>query len=346
MSLPTTQKQYVFPDFKGFRNLTLRDAPVVAPERDEVLVRVHAVSLNYRDILVSNGTYPRPVKSTPLVPCADMAGEVVAVGPDAGSWKAGDRVIASPTPSFTAGTFRDAAPVTDYGAAQEGVLTNYKLAPAHSLVAIPEHLSYEEASTLPAAPLTSYNALFSGLEPLKPGDFVLTLGTGGVSISAAQLALAAGAKVILTSSSEKKLEIARKLGVQYTINYKETPEWHEEVLKITGGRGVDHVIEVGGMGTLLSSIKSSAIGAKIHLIGFLAEGQLSSEVLFETIVKTLTLRGILIGSIAQLREMMRIVDSAKIKPVVDTVFTFDKAVEAFEHLEKHLFMGKVVVRVS
>ncbi|KAL1745677.1 chaperonin 10-like protein [Schizophyllum fasciatum] len=355
MALPDTQKQYVFPEFKGFRNLTLREAPVIAPARDEVLVRIHAVSLNYRDLLVSEGKYPRPTKSAPLVPCADLAGEIVAVGPDAEGWKAGDRVIGSPTPTFTSGAFRDAGRVADYGAGQEGVLTEYKIVSAQSLVQIPAHLSYEEASTLLAAPLTAYNALFSGPEPVKPGDYVLTLGTGGVSMQsltrisssgALQLAVAAGAIVIVTSSSEEKLEVARRLGAKHTVNYRQVPDWHEEVLKITGGRGVDHVIEVGGPGTLLKSVKSCVVGAKIHLIGFLAEGTLESEILFEAIVKTLTLRGILVGSVAQLREMMRIVDVAKIKPVVDKIFSFDKAVEAFEHLEKQLFLGKVVVRVS
>ncbi|TRM70203.1 hypothetical protein BD626DRAFT_563871 [Schizophyllum amplum] len=353
MTLPTSGSQYVFPGFNGFRNMTLRKVPVDPPVRDEVLVKVHAVSLNYRDNFVAAGKYPRPVKAAPIIPCADMAGEVVAVGPEAfvagasdgRMWKVGDRVCPSATPNFVTGAYRDSEPVPDYGAAIDGVLCEYKIVPAHSLLPIPEHLSYEEASTLCSAPLTAYNALFSGPEPLKAGDYMLTLGTGGVSIVALQLAIAAGVKVIVTSSSDEKLEIAKKLGAHHTVNYRKTPEWHEEVLKITGGRGVDHVVEVGGLGTLGKSLKACCTGAKVHLIGFVAEGQLDAAILFDTITKTLTLRGILIGSIAQWREMMRIVDFAKIKPVVDKVFPYEKAVEAFDHLESHLFMGKVVVQV-
>nr|VWP01692.1 RNA pyrophosphohydrolase (EC ((Di)nucleoside polyphosphate hydrolase) [Ganoderma boninense] len=236
MALPQTTREYRLPKVDGFHNLTLQEGPIPPLKSNEVLLKVHAVSLQYRDLVVARGQYSFGPKKEDVVPGSDMAGEIVAVGEDVAGWQVGDRAMPNFSLSHVFGEASDEGWQTALGAPIDGVLTEYKVIPAHALVHVPAHMSYEEASTLPCAAVTAYNALLGGGRKLKGGDTVLIQGTGGVSIFGLQLAVASGATVIVTSSSDKKLEIAKKLGAKHLINYKTTPNWEEEVLKITNGR--------------------------------------------------------------------------------------------------------------
>ncbi|PPQ79521.1 hypothetical protein CVT25_003403 [Psilocybe cyanescens] len=347
MSVPTTTLQYSFLQLGSYENLVKTEVPIAKIRANDVLVKVHAVSLQYRDLMISKGVYGANVPPN-LVPLSDMAGEVLAVGEDVTGWKKGDRVCANFATDHIHGRTTPAIQQTALGGQAHGVLTQYRTFPAHSLVAIPEHLSYEEASTLPCAGLTAYNALH-GPVPIKAGDFVLVLGTGGVSIFALQFAVAAGATVIATSSSDEKLKIAAKHGAKHLINYNTTPNWDEDVKKITNGEGVDHVIEVGGQGTLAKSIKSVKTGSGyVHIIGHVASGQGDTNVIFPLISNAVTLRGLLIGSVAQFKDMNRLIvaNSEGTKPVIDKVFSYHEVITAYAYLESQKHVGKVVIKVA
>ncbi|KAI8990390.1 NAD-P-binding protein [Trametes punicea] len=274
-----------------------------------------------------------------------MAGEIIALGEEVKGWKVGDRVCSNFATDHIYGDPTEESKATGLGAPIDGVLTEYKVLPAHALVRIPEHLSYEEASTLPCAALTAYNALL-GPNPLKGGDTVLVQGTGGVSIFGLQLAVASGATVIATSSSDEKLAVAKKLGAAYTINYKKTPNWDEEVLKITNGRGVDYVIEVGGPGTIMKSLNCVRYGGTVSVIGFVAGQADVSQLPVQVISKAILVRGILIGSRAQFEDMNRLISAVRLRPVIDRVFTFEEARKAYEYQESQQHVGKVVIKVS
>ncbi|KAJ6548462.1 alcohol dehydrogenase superfamily protein [Mycena capillaripes] len=345
MTLPTTTRQYSYPEFGSFNNLVVREEPVSPPKASEVLVKTHAVSLQFRDLMVASGQYPVKLPDN-LVPCSDMAGEVIAVGADVKAWKVGDRVCAN---FLLDRLHNNSIAVAALGGPVHGVLTQYRTFPDQALVAIPDHLSYEEASTLPCAALTAYNALLSGIEPLKAGDTVLVQGTGGVSIFALQFAVASGATVIATSSSDEKLKAATKLGAKHVINYKTTPDWAAEVQKLTHGRGVDHVIEVAGNATLEKSIGSVREGGSINIIGRLGgpgEGP-PVDIIGPSIRKQLNIRGIYVGSVTQFQNMNKLI-SANVettRPIIDKVFGFDDAKDAFAHLASQVHVGKVVIKV-
>ncbi|KAJ7486843.1 alcohol dehydrogenase superfamily protein [Mycena latifolia] len=350
MALPTTSRQYSYPELGSYNNLVIGEVSVGAPKPNEVLVKTHAVSLQFRDLMVAKGLYSSSVPLPPnLVPCSDMAGEIIAVGEDVKGWKMGDRVC----PNFMLDKLHDEHTKeiagTALGAAIHGVLTEYRTFPAHSLVAIPSHLSYEEASTLPCAALTAYNALLSGYEPMKAGDTILVQGTGGVSIFALQFAVASGATVIATSSSDGKLKVATKLGAKHVINYRRTPNWDEEVLKLTGGLGVDRVIEVAGNTTLQRSISSVKMTGSIDLIGALGgigDNVPPVDIIRPAIFKGLKIRGIYIGSVAQFKNMNKLIsaNADTTRPIIDKVFAFDEAKAAFAHLESQAHVGKVVIK--
>ncbi|EGN94655.1 hypothetical protein SERLA73DRAFT_162792 [Serpula lacrymans var. lacrymans S7.3] len=341
MSIPKSTREYRSQG-DGYKNLKLQVSRLNQPKATEVLLKVHAVSLQYRDLMVSKGGYSRQKKN--IVPCSDMAGEIIAVGQDVQNYKVGDRVCPNFALDHIHGDPTQETQATGLGGAIDGVLTEYINVPAHSLVLVPEHLSYEEASTLPCAALTAYNALM-GPVPLKGGDYVLVLGTGGVSIFALQLAVVSGATVIATSSSDEKLKIASKLGAKHVINYNKTPDWDDEVLKITDGRGVDHVIEVGGPGTIGKCAKATKYAGYINVIGFVAQGSEGIDIR-STIRKALVFRGILIGSVKQFEDMNRLIKAHQIHPVVDKVFSFEQATDAYAYLESQKHVGKVVISVS
>lgn len=341
MSLPTISREYRTQG-DGYQNLKLQSVTLSKPKATEVTVKIHAVSLQFRDLMVSKGIYPQ--QKWDIVPGSDGAGEIVALGEEVKGWKIGDRVCPNFALDHIHGDVTEDIKLTGLGGHIDGVLREYINVPVHSLVRIPEYLSYEEGSTLPCAALTAYNACL-GPVPLKGGDHVLVLGTGGVSIFAAQFALASGAIVIVTSSSDEKLQVAKKLGVQHTINYTKNVKWDEEVLKITSGRGVDHIIEVGGPNTILKSINAVRYAGWIHIIGFVSGGDNGIPVTL-AILKTITLRGILIGSVKQFEDMNRLLTARQIRPVVDKVFSFEEATEAYTYLESQHHVGKVVIKLA
>ncbi|OBZ74936.1 hypothetical protein A0H81_05513 [Grifola frondosa] len=352
MAIPNTAREYRLPksDVSHWETLTIQNVPVVSPSASEVLVKVHAVSLQYRDLLIAKGLYTLGLKED-LVPCSDMAGEVVAIGDAVKGFKIGDRVCANFFLDLVYGDADEHAKRTALGGAVDGVLIEYRVFPAHddsplqSLVHIPEYLTYEEASTLPCAGLTAYNALM-GPVPLKGGDVVLVQGTGGVSMFGLQFAVACGATVIATSSSDRKLKVAQKLGAKHVINYKTTPDWDEEVLKLTNGLGADHIIEVGGPGTLPQSVNCVRYGKWIHDIGFVAGAGDVSCLPHELLKKNAILRGIAVGSRTQFEDMNRLLIATGLHPVIDKVFTFEQALEAYDYLDSQQHVGKVVIKVS
>lgn len=350
-NIPTETRQYYLPKSGSFDNLALRTKKIEQPKPTQVLVRVHAVSLQHRDLDVAMGTYHLGTIAD-VIPCSDMAGQVVAVGQDIKNFKPGDRVCANCMLDYIAGDITPEVQQTSLGVRIHGVLTEYRKFPAHGLVKFPEHLSYEEASTLPCAALTAYNALM-GPKPLKAGDSVLVLGTGGVATFGLQLAAASGAVVIATSSSDEKLNHHSKLGATHIINYKKTPEWEKEVMRLTEGQGVDHVLEVGGAATMPKSIQATRMGGSLHLVGSVAKDEIDPaavlpSVLTPTIFKSTTLRGVYVGSVKSFVDMNRLISAnpEETRPVIDKVFTFEQVKDAYKHLDSQAHIGKVVIRVA
>ena len=336
-------KRYELRATNGIDSLRLADAPTPTPGRGEVLVRVRAVSLNYRDLLVVSGMYPGAVP-VPLVPTSDGAGEVAAVGPGVTELAVGDRVAGTFFEGWTSGRLTEADLATARGGSTQGMLAQYILSSAAALVRIPEHLSYEEAATLPCAAVTVWHALYE-IDPLRPGETVLLQGTGGVSIFALQFAVMAGARSIVTSSSDEKLERARALGAATTINYVKSPSWETAVRDATGGVGVDRVIEVGGPGTFQKSLASLRMGGRLSVIGVLTGFSGGVEIV-PILGASLHVDGIYVGSRAMFESMNRAIAETRLKPVIDRVFPFDEAPRAYEHLRSARHFGKVVIRVD
>lgn len=316
---------------------------IVAPTAHEVQVRIHAVSLNFRDLMIADGKYLSTGDGA-VIPCSDGAGEVIAVGAQVARFRVGDRVMTSFFPDWIDGAPTPEKTANPLGATVDGVLAEEVVLHEEALVTIPAHLSYTEAATLPCAGVTAWNALFVE-GGLRAGDSVLLLGTGGVSILALQLAKAAGLRTIVTSSSDEKLERARSLGASATINYKSTPEWQDEVLRLTEGRGVDLVLEVGGQGTLTRSIVSTRMGGTVAIIGGVSGfgGDFNP---FALIGGAKRLSGIFVGSRRMLEDLNRFLSVTEIRPVVDRVFPFAQAREAYTHLERAGHFGKLVIQVS
>lgn len=325
----------------GIENLrqTERDEPNI--NFGQVLVRFRAASLNYRDLLIVKGLY-NPKMSLPRVPLSDGAGEVVGVGDGVTKWKAGDRVCPNFMTAYFGGEYRAEFQKTALGGEIDGVLREFAIFDENALVRIPDALSFEEAACLPCAAVTAWNALVvSG--NLKAGDTVLTQGTGGVSVFAAQFARAFGARVISTSSRDEKLARMRdEINVSETINYKQTPDWDKAVLDLTGKAGVDHVVEVGGAGTLAKSLKAVRAGGHIAVIGVLAgAGEINP---MPILMKAVKMQGIYVGSIEMFAAMNRAIEANRIKPVIDKTFAFDEAPEALKYLESGAHFGKIVVK--
>lgn len=318
------------------------EKPVAHLGPHDVRVAIHAVSLNYRDLMISEGTYLSQGKE-PVIPGSDGAGEVMEVGAHVTRFRSGDRVTPTFFPHWIDGEATPVNSANPLGADRDGVFAEQVVANEDSLVRIPDHLDYLEAATLPCAAVTAWNALFVQ-GALEPGQTVLLQGTGGVSIHALQLAHAAGANTIITSSSDTKLERARKLGAGATINYRSNPEWHEEALRLTGGRGVDLVLEIGGRDTLNRSLLSTRMGGIVSVIGGLSGW--GTELEYFTLIRgARRLAGIFVGSRKMLEDLYRFIGHARIRPVVDRAFAFDQAREAYEYLKSGNHFGKVVVRV-
>jgi NADPH:quinone reductase-like Zn-dependent oxidoreductase len=317
------------------------DAP--EPAEGQVLIRVHATSLNYRDHAVVTGKYFGGILGRDTVPLSDGAGEVVDVGANVRRFKKGDRVAGNFFQGWIDGV-PNPATLNALGSPADGMLAEYVVLDQQGVVAIPEHLSYEEAATLPCAAVTAWNALMvSGT--VRAGQSVLALGTGGVSIFALQFAKMGGARVIITSSDDAKLERAKELGADDTVNYKTTPDWDQEVLKLTNGRGVDHVVEVGGAGTLAKSFASVGFRGQISLIGVLSgrEGDTNPHPLM---LKNACLTGIFVGSRTMFEQMNEAIAINEMQPVVDKAFPFEAAADAFAYQLSGSHFGKVVISVS
>lgn len=320
--------------------LHMTDAAKPAPGPGEVLVRVHACSLNFRDQIIPLGMYMGGAVDRDQVPLSDGAGEIAAIGEGVTGLAVGDRV---------AGTFFqnwiDGPPNPQAGPAlgappAPGMLQEFVVLPAHGVVKLAQSLSFEEAACLPCAGVTAWNALMEGPRPVKAGDSVLVLGTGGVSLLALQIAKAAGARVIATSSSDEKLERVRAMGADATINYRTTPQWGAEAARLAGG-GIDHVVEVGGAGTLAQSIQAVGFSGEIALIGVLTrEGDTSPHGLM---FKGASIRGIFVGSKGMAERLNAFVDAHGIKPVVDRSFTIDDARAAWDYQASAALFGKVVI---
>ena len=330
-------KSYRIDELGSLDGLRPHEDDVPRIGRGQVLVRVRASSLNFRDLMIVRGLYPfGPV--TGRIAGSDGAGEIEAVGEGVTRFKVGDRVISNFFPNWIGGPLP--ANLEHHQIQHEGYLTEYRAIDAELLAAMPDHLTFEEASTLPCAALTAWSAL-SGVEP---GDTVLTLGTGGVSIFAVQLAKAFGARVIATTSSTDKFEKLKALGADDLIDYKDTPEWHQAVRDLTDGRGVDRIVEVGGPATIARSIKAVAQGGQVSLVGMLG-GMEGGEIdIMQLFFSQATYRPIAVGSRSDLEAMNRTIANRKIKPVIDRVFAFDEVPAALQHLDGRNVFGKVVIR--
>jgi NADPH:quinone reductase-like Zn-dependent oxidoreductase len=334
-------KAYRLHAFGGPESLTLEELPTSEPGPGQVRLRVKAASLNFRDLLIAKGIY-NPKLKLPIIPLSDGAGEVAAVGAGASRFRVGDRVVAVFMPGWLDGPTTEAAARSALGAEAGGMLAEEVVLPEAGLLPIPAHLSFEEAATLPCAAVTAWNALVE-TGGIRPGDSVLVQGTGGVSIFALQFARMAGARVIATSSSDQKLARVREMGASDGINYKTTPDWDKRARELTGGQGVDMIVEVGGAGTLPRSTRAVKSGGYIALIGILTgAGEFNPTSL---LMKNIRLQGIFVGSCRMFASMLKAIEASQLHPVVDRVFPFDDAVEALKYLESGAHFGKVVITV-
>ncbi|MBI1190395.1 MAG: zinc-binding dehydrogenase [Tepidisphaera sp.] len=331
-------KAYRVESDQGFGAIRMVDLAPPLPGPGQVRVSLKAASLNYRDLVIAKGGYLRN-QTRPVIPLSDGAGVIDAVGEGVTSWRAGDCVVANFLRDWVHGPLHERVLHSALGGAIDGVLAEQFVVPAHALVRIPDHLDFAEASTLPCAALTAWNALTAA--NTRAGDNVLVLGTGGVSIFALQLARAMGARVIATSSSDAKLAKARELGAHAAINYKSHPLWSSKVLELTGGVGVDHVIEIGGPGTFEQSLKSTRVGGTVSLIGFLASGD--NPGIVPAILNAQTVRGIYVGSVEMFEAMNRAISVARLRPVIDRKFAFADAIKAYEYFASQAHVGKVVI---
>lgn len=315
--------------------LKLVEEDMPLPGAGQVLVKVRASSLNFRDFVIINGFFPMPV-APGRIPLSDGAGEIVAVGNDVHRFAVGDRVVNAFYPNWFGGTFNSTP--EQYVTEQDGWLSEYRVVSAEALSRLPDQLSFEEGATLPCAGTTAWAALAG----IGSGDTVLTQGTGGVSLFAVQLAKAAGARVIATTSSAAKGERLKALGADEVIDYVANPEWGESVRALTGGRGVDRIVEVSGPATIGQSIKAIRLGGQISLIGILGghEGGVDYMGMFLSFAR---FEPITVGSRRDLEDLIRAIDLHKIKPVIDSQFSFDDAKSAFDKLAQRQLFGKIVV---
>ncbi|MGD0444122.1 MAG: NAD(P)-dependent alcohol dehydrogenase [Edaphobacter sp.] len=332
----------------GVDHLTKVELPRLQIAPGMVLIRVHAVSLNYRDLMMVEGRY-NPKMALPRVPCSDGAGEVMEVGEGVERVKIGDRVCGIFMQRWLDGPLSAERSKAALGGDVDGMLAEYVLLAEDGVVRFPEHLSYEEAATLPCAAVTAWNALhYAGESAIPAGadETIVIQGTGGVSIFALQFARLLGARVIGTSSSEEKLARAFGLGLDAGCNYKERPEWSKWVVETTGN-GADRIIEVGGAGTLGQSLRAARVGGMIAQIGVLSGSAMTEPVALTLILhKQLRVQGISVGSRAMFEEMNAAIAKTGMHPVIDRVFGFDEVREAFEHMRAASHFGKIVIRVA
>jgi NADPH:quinone reductase-like Zn-dependent oxidoreductase len=334
-------KCYRIEKYGDLDGIVLRDAEMPQPQRNEVLVRVRASSLNYRDLAIVRGFYGGRQPRVGIIPVSDGAGEIVALGEGVRGFAVGDRVLGLFRQYWLGGKMPLRAWDTDLGGSLDGMLTEYRALSAEGVLRFPTHLSDEEAATLPCAALTAWHALHAG-EPVSPGETVLLQGSGGVSVFALQFAKLLGARTIALSSSEEKMARLRELGADATVNYKTHPNWDEEVLRFTGGRGAERVIEVGGPGTLERSMRACAFSGDVVIIGVLSGNSTIDPA--PILGRRLTLRAISTGNRDMVEQMCRAIGAAQMRPVIDRRFDFGEVRAAYEYLESARHIGKVVIQ--
>jgi NADPH:quinone reductase-like Zn-dependent oxidoreductase len=335
-------RAYILPKRTAIDDLTLTERDVPKPGPRQVLVRVRACSLNFRDLAILLGTYRAPVREN-VIPLSDGAGEVAEVGQGVTRLKKGDRVTASFFPRWMGGPIRAEKVEQAFGGSADGMLAEYALLDEDALLKLPDHLSFEEGATLPCAGLTAWQAL-TVHGRTSPGDTVLLQGTGGVSIFALQFAKLLGARTIITSSSDEKLARAKALGADETINYKKEPAWEKPALDLTGGYGVDHVVEVGGARTLEQSLRCVRIGGSVSVIGVLTgAGEINPTLILG---RRASVQGMSVGSVEMFEGMNRAIARSRLKPVIDKVYPFEEAAAAFRYMESAKHFGKIVVSVG
>jgi len=334
---------YEVRDAGGIDALELVERPTPQPGPGEVLVRIRAVTLNYRDLLTVKGGYGSRQKF-PLVPLSDAAGIIESIGPGVSRLKPGDRVFNNFFQDWTGGAPSEEKFASAPGGMLDGVLSRYRVFPQHALLIPPPHLSDVEAAALPCAGLTAWSAVVK-FGRTKPGSVVLTQGTGGVSLFALQFARLAGARVIATSSSEEKIAKLPKLGADETINYRTKPEWGKQARALTAGRGVDLVVEVGGAGTLNESLRATRIGGTLAMIGVLA-GPANDLRLPLVVMQQLRLQGVTVGSLDDLEAMVAAIAQHRLRPVVEKVFPFEAARDAFRCMSEGRHFGKVAITLG
>jgi NADPH:quinone reductase-like Zn-dependent oxidoreductase len=321
----------------GVDGLLLGERPEPTPGPDEVLVRVRARTVNYRDIRILAGLYPVPGRDG-VIALSDGAGEVVAVGDGVTRVTIGDRVAATYFPQWTDGPFRLGLATDQFGCTRDGMLAPFVVANEAAVVKIPAHLSFDEAACLPCAGLTAWSALI-GPRPILPGESVLTIGTGGVALFALQFAKLFGARVIAITSTDEKAELLKRLGADDTINYTCAPDWDRAVRECVDGRGVDHVVETGSVNTLARSIASAAEGGIVTFVAALENGSFDPRCLLNPVL----LRRIYVGSRASFEAMNRAISLHQLRPVIDRVFGFADAKAAYQYYEARRHVGKVVI---
>ena len=325
-------------DIDGLREV---ERPSPPPGPGQVKVHVRAVSLNYRDLNTVRHAAVRKLR-LPLIPCSDGAGEVAEVGAGVTRVREGDRVAGIFTQAWLDGPVRPEYEPSSLGGGMDGMLAEYVTLSQEGLVHLPPHLSFEEGSTLPCAAVTAWNGMFVA-DHVQAGDTILVQGTGGVSIFALQFGVMTGARVIVTSKSDAKLAHAAELGAADTINYETEPEWDRRVRELTGGRGVDHVVEVGGAGTLERSFRAARIGGAISLIGILSGAHKIDPM--PVLTRRLRLLGITVGSREMFEAMNRAIAVNELRPVIDRVYPFEQARDALRYLESAAHFGKIVITV-
>jgi NADPH:quinone reductase-like Zn-dependent oxidoreductase len=323
----------------GINSFQLDNQPITEPGKGELLIKVKAAAFNFREIMIiESGTYPLPVKDR-FIPLCDGVGEVVAVGEGTTKFKVGSRVAAIVFPQWQDGPFNLDSSL-QLGGSADGMLAEYKVLPESGVLAIPAHLSWEEAAAFPCAGVTAWHALTGG-HPLLAGETVLTMGTGAVSLFVVQFARLFGARVIATTSSSEKYGILKSLGADEVINYVDQPDWHKTVRELTGGYGVDHIVELGGSGTLVNSMQSLSISGQISQVGWLAKERPLIDM--SNFTGAGSIRRVALGHRRHQVEMNRAVEVGKIVPVIDRVFPFEQAKEAYAYYLAGKYLGKVII---
>ena len=334
---------YRFGTLGSLDALRLGEAQDPVPGRGQVTVRIRACSLNHRDLNIVSGDYASVPLKPGAIPLSDGAGEVIVIGPDVTRWKVGDRVAPIFVQRWLGGELKREYMPSALGGPSDGVLAEQIVLSEEGLVRIPSHMSFEQAATLPCAAVTAWNAAFVK-GGLQAGHTIVTLGTGGVSLFAAQLGLMCGARVIATTGIDEKIERLRSLGVHEVINYRATPNWDGRVRELTGGRGADLVVEVGGPGSLATSIAAIRYCGHISVVGNLAgKATIDPGALF---AKRASMCGIQVGSRDMFEAMVRAMEVSKLEPVIDRVFEFEDARAAYEYLQSGKHFGKIVIRVA